>query len=118
MDIKHDKSNILKGKVSGIKNYGIFVNLENDTTGMIHISEVSHNFVRNIEDFVKVGDPIFVEVIDNEESDGRYKLSIKNINFKSGGKNHIEENGEGFKMLDENLEKWTLKKLEEIRKNK
>ena len=44
--------NIIKGKVTGIENYGIFVQFENNYSGLIHISEVSEDFVRDINNYV------------------------------------------------------------------
>ena len=47
------------GIVTGIESYGIFVNVD-EYSGLIHISEISENFVRNVGDFAIVGDKIKV----------------------------------------------------------
>ncbi|NLD79210.1 MAG: S1 RNA-binding domain-containing protein, partial [Mollicutes bacterium] len=41
---------IVKGNVSGIEKYGIFINLENFYTGLIHISEISNDYIKDIND--------------------------------------------------------------------
>ena len=55
---KYEKGEIVLGCVTGIEKYGIFVNLDEYYSGLIHISEVSSSFVRYIHDFVKLGETI------------------------------------------------------------
>jgi S1 RNA binding domain protein len=69
----------LQGKVTGITNFGAFVELPEGATGLVHISEVADNYVKDINDFLKVGDEVQVKVI-NVESDGKIGLSIKKAN--------------------------------------
>ncbi|HLS23356.1 MAG TPA: S1 domain-containing RNA-binding protein [Pseudogracilibacillus sp.] len=66
----------LKGKVTGITNFGAFVELKKGTTGLVHISEVADNYVKDINDHLAVGDEIKVKVI-NVQEDGKIGLSIK-----------------------------------------
>jgi S1 RNA binding domain protein len=69
----------LQGKVTGITNFGAFVELPGGSTGLVHISEVADNYVKDINDFLKVGDEIEVKVL-NVASDGKIGLSIKKAN--------------------------------------
>ncbi|MFC0274277.1 S1 domain-containing RNA-binding protein [Metabacillus herbersteinensis] len=66
----------VKGKVTGITNFGAFVELPAGSTGLVHISEVADNYVKDINDHLKVGDEVEVKVI-NVEKDGKIGLSIK-----------------------------------------
>ncbi|WP_068675814.1 S1 domain-containing RNA-binding protein [Oceanobacillus sp. Castelsardo] len=66
----------LQGKVTGITNFGAFVELGEGKTGLVHISEVADNYVKDINDHLKVGDEVVVKVI-NVEKDGKIGLSIK-----------------------------------------
>ncbi|MFS0784156.1 S1 domain-containing RNA-binding protein [Bacillus sp. 1P06AnD] len=66
----------LQGKVTGITKFGAFVELSEGTTGLVHISEVADNYVKDINDHLKVGDQVEVKVI-NVEKDGKIGLSIK-----------------------------------------
>ncbi|MBU9710175.1 S1 domain-containing RNA-binding protein [Evansella tamaricis] len=66
----------LQGKVTGITNFGAFVELPGGTTGLVHISEVADNYVKDINEFLKVGDEVEVKVL-NVESDGKIGLSIR-----------------------------------------
>ncbi len=66
----------LQGKVTGITNFGAFVELADGSTGLVHISEVADNYVKDINDHLKIGDQVEVRVI-NVEKDGKIGLSIK-----------------------------------------
>lgn len=67
---------ILEGKVTGITNFGAFIELPDKTTGMVHISEVSSSFIKDIHEKVSEGDVVKVKVIDINEK-GKVALSIK-----------------------------------------
>lgn len=66
----------LQGKVTGITHFGAFVELPGGTTGLVHISEVADNYVKDINEFLKVGDEVLVKVV-NVEKDGKIGLSIR-----------------------------------------
>ena len=66
---------IVEGKVTGITNFGAFVELGNGKTGLVHISEVADAYVKDINDFLKQNDVVKVKVIN--VSDGKIGLSIK-----------------------------------------
>ncbi len=117
---KIKKGRIIRGTVTGIEPYGVFVSCDDYYTGLIHISEISHGFVKNINDFVKVGDIIFVEILDVDEELGHLKLSIKNIEYKKKiiiKRKKIKETSLGFKTLEYKLPFWIDESLKKI-KNK
>ena len=58
------KGDSVKGKVTGVEKYGIFLLMEDGYTGLIHISEISDKFVRNVADYVQVNDEIYAKVIE------------------------------------------------------
>ncbi len=64
---------IIEGKVSNTTDYGAFVELAPDVTGLIHISALSDDYVRRVTDVVRTGDLVKVEVLNIDER-GRYKL--------------------------------------------
>ena len=66
----------LEGKVTGITNFGAFVELPSGSTGLVHISEVADNYVKDINDHLKVGDMVEVKVM-NVGADGKIGLSIR-----------------------------------------
>lgn len=112
---KYVKGKIVKGTVTGIESYGVFVSFDEYYSGLIHISELSHNFVKDIHDYVKIGDQIYVEILDVDEESYHLKLSIKNIIYKKNGyvrRKKIHEVGSGFGILAKNLPKWINSALE------
>ena len=70
--------NKLKGKVTGIKKFGAFVELPEGKSGLVHISEVADNYVENVEDHLSVGDEVEVKVLSIAD-DGKISLSIKKL---------------------------------------
>lgn len=67
---------VLEGKVSGITAFGVFVDLPEGKTGLVHISEVANTYVEQIKDFVKHGEEVKVKVTAIND-DGKIALSIK-----------------------------------------
>lgn len=71
-----DIGSIHEGTVTGLTKFGAFVKLENGASGMVHISEVSNDFVNEISDHLAEGDKVKVKVIEINEK-GKISLSIK-----------------------------------------
>jgi general stress protein 13 len=74
-----NKGDLVKGRITGIKPYGAFVKIEDGSDGLIHISEMSDGYVRRIEDFLKVGDIVELEVL-GVNPEGKVSLSYKHTN--------------------------------------
>ena len=68
--------NIFEGRVTGVKPFGAFVALPEGRVGMVHISEVSNEYVQDIAAVLHDGDTVKVQVI-NVAPDGKIALSIK-----------------------------------------
>ncbi len=68
--------NILEGKVTGITDFGAFIDLPEGKSGMVHISEVAPTFVNKITDFLQEGQTVKVKVLSVGEN-GKISLSIK-----------------------------------------
>ncbi|BBH23334.1 hypothetical protein Back11_46790 [Paenibacillus baekrokdamisoli] len=66
----------LEGKVTGITHFGAFVDLSGGVTGLVHISEIADNYVKDVKDHLKLEDVVTVKVI-NVDKDGKIGLSIK-----------------------------------------
>ena len=71
-----EEGKIVTGKVTGITKFGAFVELESGETGLVHISEVSLDYVNDINDHIKVGENVEVKVLPSEKK-GKIGLSIK-----------------------------------------
>ena len=73
---------VIKRNITSITDFGMFVEIENGIDGMIHISETSKDFVKNINDKYKIGDEIEAEIIEISDEKKKVKLSIKRIEVK------------------------------------
>ena len=69
---------VLDGKITGLTNFGAFVELEGGTTGMVHISEVAGTYVNDIKDHLVINQAVKVKVLSVGE-DGKISLSIKKV---------------------------------------
>ncbi len=96
---------IVYGKVTNILGYGAFVQVD-DYDGLIHISEFSDHFVKDINDFVHIGDEIKLKIIEVDEENKRIKLSYKQIHKTRGVKCKIPSYKIGFAPIKKELPKW------------
>jgi len=97
------KGDIVKGEITAIKEYGAFVKIDEETSGLIHISELSDSYVRDVEDFVEIGDVFDLKVVDVSE-EGKISLSYKALHSKK--KRYNIELKTGFTPLKVLLDKW------------
>ena len=67
---------IVEGKITGITNFGLFADIGEGKSGMVHISEVARTYVNDIHDFVKENDVVKMKVL-SVGQDGKISLSIK-----------------------------------------
>lgn len=77
MTEKIEVGSVVTGKVTGIQAYGAFVAIDENTQGLVHISEVTHGFVKDINEHLKVGDEVSVKVLSIDEAAGKIGLSIR-----------------------------------------
>lgn len=69
------------GKVTGITNFGAFVSLPENQSGLVHISEISEGFVKDINNVLSIGDEVEVKVL-KITPDGKINLSIRQASDK------------------------------------
>jgi len=67
---------LVEGKVTGIKTFGVFVEF-NGTTGLLHINQISKNYVDNLTNLFQIGQPIKALILALDEGKGRVSLSTK-----------------------------------------
>ncbi len=67
---------IIEGRITGITNFGLFLDLGNGKSGMVHISEVARNYISDINEHFKVNDTVKAKIL-NIGDDGKISLSIK-----------------------------------------
>ncbi|MDK6804624.1 CvfD/Ygs/GSP13 family RNA-binding post-transcriptional regulator [Aerococcus sp. UMB7834] len=113
---------IVKGKVTGIQSYGIFVSLGANHQGLIHISEINHGFVKDIYNQYEIGEEVTAKIIDIDEYSQKISLSLRALqplfkNKKPARGNwhkHHHPKDYGFSLIAENLPEWVDEGLANI----
>lgn len=116
MTSKIEVNQIIEGKVTGIQPYGAFVALNDDIQGLVHISEVTHGYVKDINEHLTVGDNVNVKVLNVDEENKKVSLSIRateeapkqqNKTTKKQSAPVSQDDGSvGFNSLKDKLEEW------------
>ena len=116
--MKIKEGSIVRGKVTGIQSYGAFVQLSEDCNGLIHISELSDGYVKDIRDFVNIGQYIEVKVLNFNSERRQARLSLKGIGNNSYRYHRMKasdfETSSGFAPLALYLPIWIRDSLEKI----
>jgi len=82
---KYQPGQLVKGKVTKVTNFGVFVTLDDDLEGLLHVSELADRKVENPEEVVKVGDVIEVKVLRVDIDDRKIGLSLKRADWAEEG---------------------------------
>lgn len=118
MATKFEVGSVYTGKVTGLQAYGAFVALDEETQGLVHISEVTHGFVKDINEHLSIGDEVQVKVLSVDENAGKISLSIratqeaperKESKSKKQRPQQVKEEAaapQGFNTLKDKLEEW------------
>ncbi|MEH7383628.1 S1 domain-containing post-transcriptional regulator GSP13 [Bacillus sp. JJ1533] len=120
MTEKIEVGSVVKGKITGIQPYGAFVALDENTQGLVHISEVTHGFVKDINEHLKVGDEVEVKVLSIDEEKGKIGLSIRATQEapekpvqktakpkkRPAQAQQANSDSQGFNTLKDKLEEW------------
>lgn len=104
---------VVKGVVTGIQSYGIFVKINDEYSGLIHISEITEKFVKDVNKYAKVGETIYVEINEIEEKNKKCILTVKGLNYRIVDNPKIKESVRGFTPLKQHLPIWIEEKLSE-----
>ena len=86
---------IVEGKVTDIMNYGVFIKLEDGKSGLVHISEVSKDYVEDIHTVLNSGDVVKVKILSIDEN-GKIALSIKKALPQTYNKNKYNDKKETY----------------------
>lgn len=113
--VEYKVGQIVEGKVTGLQPYGAFVAIDKNLSGLIHISEISDGFVKNIHSFVEVGQVVRVKIIDLDEKSNQAKLSLKALQKRRFHQRHSSLKDDkpslplmrmGFHSIEVQLDKW------------
>ncbi|MER2008277.1 MULTISPECIES: S1 domain-containing post-transcriptional regulator GSP13 [unclassified Psychrobacillus] len=109
---------VVTGKVTGIQPYGAFVSLDEQTQGLVHISEITYGYVKEVGEFLTVGQEVEVKILDIDGEAGKISLSIRELQEKPTTPKRDdkprkslqarvdEHDEEGFNTLKEKLAGW------------
>ncbi|MGE7112406.1 S1 domain-containing post-transcriptional regulator GSP13 [Lysinibacillus sp. NPDC047702] len=116
---KYELGDVLTGKVTGIQPYGAFVALDEDTQGLVHISEITYGFVKDVSEFLTVGQEVEVKILEIDEEAEKISLSIRALQErpatlrkkdapprKSLQDRVDESDANGFNSLKDKLQDW------------
>lgn len=121
MGQQYKVGDILTGKITGIQPYGAFVALDEQTQGLVHISEITYGFVKDVGELLKVGEEITVKVLEVDDRSKKISLSIRALQESPPSKRRDvlprkslqdrveEDDAEGFQLLREKLQDWIKK---------
>ena len=115
---KYNINEIIMCKVISIKKYGVFVSIDNEYTGLIHISQINGKYISDIGKYFKENQIIKARIIGIDTSKKQLKLSTINISNRTNTNTLLTETNLGFELFDEILQDWIDEKLQEIEKNK
>jgi small subunit ribosomal protein S1 len=112
---RYQSGQIVKGTVTKLTNFGVFVGLENGLEGLLHISELADHKVENPEEIVKVGDEIEVKILRVDTEERKIGLSRKRVQWTEeqeraeGGLDDGSSNGESTSSSTPNVPAGELK---------
>lgn len=104
---------VVVGYVTGIQAYGAFVYIDKETSGLIHISELADSYVKDIDQYVQIGDCLHLKVLEVNEEQKQLKLSLKAIyqrpmrRYRTKLKDQkLPTSNLGFQTLSKHLPNW------------
>ncbi len=120
--MKYHIGQIVEATVTGIQPYGAFLSVDSEFTGLVHISELSEGFVRDVALFMNVGDKLKLKVLDVDEKNRQLRLSLKALSQPSlrkerkhmGSASRLPANKIGFGSLAQKLEEWIQQAKKEL----
>lgn len=123
--MKYEINQLIIGEVTNVKPYAVFLVFDNGVQGLLHISEISNNYIRDIEKYAVVGDKLKVKIVAIDENNGFLRVSLKQVPPEEAFSSHvnfgrkiptIDDNA--FKPLEEKIEGWINDTINEIKGDK
>lgn len=124
--MQYEVGQLIIGTVTKVKPFAIFMQFEDGTEGLLHISEISDAYIRDIEKYANKGDKIKVMVVSIDGSNGFLRVSLKRVpaedaysTHSNGNRQSLKCSEDDFKPLADHLDEWieiTLAKAKEEEK--
>ena len=118
--MKYQVGQLIVGKVYNVKPYALFMSFEDGVTGLLHISEISDSFIRDIEKYGSVGDEIKVKILSIDKDNGFLRVSYKQVPPEEMYSSHTNQrrmpttSEDEFLPLKEKLDSWIKEAYENI----
>ena len=110
---KFEIGELVIGKVETIRPYAVFMSFSDGRSGLLHISEISDAYIRDIDKYASVGDMIKVLIIDIDENNGFLRVSLKKVpeeefysTHENLKRNHVDVSSDEFSSLAKKLPEW------------
>ena len=123
--MKYEVGQLVIGTVTNVKPYALFMDFEDGVSGLLHISEISDSFIRDIEKYGTKGDQLKVMIVSIDENNGFLRVSFKQVPPEEMFSSHTnnarkipETSDEDFKALEEKLPEWIANTLAEAKGSK
>ena len=120
--MKYQVGQLIVGKVYNVKPYALFMSFDDGVTGLLHISEISDSFIRDIEKYGSVGDEIKVKILSIDKDNGFLRVSYKQVPQEEMYSSHTNQrkvpttSEDEFLPLKEKLDSWIKEAYENIEK--
>ena len=120
--MKYQVGQLIVGKVYNVKPYALFMSFDDGVTGLLHISEISDSFIRDIEKYGSVGDEIKVKILSIDKDNGFLRVSYKQVPPEEMYSSHTNQrkvpttSEDEFLPLKEKLDAWIKEAYENIEK--
>ena len=119
----YDIGDLVLGTVNQIRPYALFLTFDDGSKGLLHISEISDSYIRDIEKYGTKGDKLKVKIVSIAENNGFLRVSLKQVPSEEAYSTHNnnvrkapETTSEDFAPLAEKLPEWIKQTLEEAKK--
>ena len=110
------------GTVTSVKPYALFLEFENNVPGLLHISEISDAFIRDIGKYGSVGDKLKVKIVSIDNTNGFLRVSLKKVPTEEAFTSHVDVRSSPvaseseFEPLKNKMPEWIQNTLDEIEK--
>lgn len=108
----YQNGDIIEGIITGIQPYGAFIQIDDTHNGLLHISEISDDYIYDIHEYVAMKEKIKLKILDIGTDDHHYKLSLKALQRDAARKRRVSmhrllpKQDIGFNSLAEHLDQW------------
>ena len=123
MESRYKVGDLVIGKVTMVRPYAVFMTFEGGSNGLLHISEISDAYIRDIERYATTGDEIKVKIIEVDANNGFLRVSLKRVPAIEAYSTHENKNRQvivtdsnDFQSLKESLPGWIKDALNRAKK--